>query len=585
MWDEKRFGARLASLRKERGLTQEQLAALLHVSAQAVSKWENSHSLPETSLLPSLARLLEVRLDTLFDQSELVVLEAEFGDGLEHVSVADRLNRLVEDDRLSLSVLPQVLGLSPGERMCFLTVKYQTKTGVGFRAVPEGGALELSAVDPPTRLPERELEILAGQYGVRSHPVDVMAKLAHYRPFHWEAYWANHETFPSAPGSDRTEYLTLVYLNQTGIHLATCVEGECLAYQNDRSVLARRCSDGACCLPEVPALPVFGQGMECSWAAALTVALWAMGVQTSYQEVMGVSGACYRLAFSSPDWDYSSVDGLVVYDYATPGFAAFGFTPEQYCRVSKPERAAHRERMTQELRSGMPVLGIHLRVAPEWGVICGFDKQGEELFCRTKYDAEMQGAVSSNPYGYPYVDNWPFLFCYFTQKRSRPSARECVFASLRVFQACAVQQPERGYQAGLQAYERWASDLEDEIFFMQCDDELLARRFSVNQFCTLALTDARAAASGYLNASSGLFDGETRAALQSIADGFTQTYALAQEVYQLLDSGRELSGAECRQFWTPEKRGVQVDRLRRMAATERKALAETTAFLQRYDKA
>lgn len=51
--------------RKEQGLTQEQVAAYLGVSAPAVNKWEKGSSYPDITLLPPLARLLKVDLNTL----------------------------------------------------------------------------------------------------------------------------------------------------------------------------------------------------------------------------------------------------------------------------------------------------------------------------------------------------------------------------------------------------------------------------------------------------------------------------------------------------------------------------------------
>ena len=53
--------------RLEKDLTQEQLASLLGVSAQAVSKWETSETYPDGALLVPLANALGVSLDVLFD--------------------------------------------------------------------------------------------------------------------------------------------------------------------------------------------------------------------------------------------------------------------------------------------------------------------------------------------------------------------------------------------------------------------------------------------------------------------------------------------------------------------------------------
>jgi len=65
MLNNKKIGKRIALLRKENGYTQEQLAGILHVTGQAVSKWEIGNALPETSLLPVLAGVLKTSIDRL----------------------------------------------------------------------------------------------------------------------------------------------------------------------------------------------------------------------------------------------------------------------------------------------------------------------------------------------------------------------------------------------------------------------------------------------------------------------------------------------------------------------------------------
>ena len=57
---------RILALRKEKNLTQEALAGQLGVSYQAVSKWENAQSCPDIALLPLLADIFGVPVDSLF---------------------------------------------------------------------------------------------------------------------------------------------------------------------------------------------------------------------------------------------------------------------------------------------------------------------------------------------------------------------------------------------------------------------------------------------------------------------------------------------------------------------------------------
>ena len=66
------IGAKIKLLRKEKRVTQEELADYLHISAQAVSKWETGASSPDIDMLPKLAIFFGTSLDHLldFDQSQ-----------------------------------------------------------------------------------------------------------------------------------------------------------------------------------------------------------------------------------------------------------------------------------------------------------------------------------------------------------------------------------------------------------------------------------------------------------------------------------------------------------------------------------
>lgn len=59
------IGSKIKTLRLSKSMTQEQLAKALHVSAQAVSKWENGKSYPDIHSLLLLSALFDVSLDQL----------------------------------------------------------------------------------------------------------------------------------------------------------------------------------------------------------------------------------------------------------------------------------------------------------------------------------------------------------------------------------------------------------------------------------------------------------------------------------------------------------------------------------------
>lgn len=63
------IGNKIKILRKEKGVTQEELANSVGVTFQAVSKWENNIALPDITLLPILAEYFGVSMDDLFDFS------------------------------------------------------------------------------------------------------------------------------------------------------------------------------------------------------------------------------------------------------------------------------------------------------------------------------------------------------------------------------------------------------------------------------------------------------------------------------------------------------------------------------------
>lgn len=73
------FNKKLQELRKQRGLTQEQLAASLYVSRTAVSKWESGRGYPNIESLKMIAGFFSVTLDELLSRDEVLTIAQEDG--------------------------------------------------------------------------------------------------------------------------------------------------------------------------------------------------------------------------------------------------------------------------------------------------------------------------------------------------------------------------------------------------------------------------------------------------------------------------------------------------------------------------
>lgn len=72
------FGEKLQELRKQKGLTQQELAESLYVSRTAISKWESGRGYPGIDSLKAIAKFFSVTVDDLLSSGEvLTIAEAE----------------------------------------------------------------------------------------------------------------------------------------------------------------------------------------------------------------------------------------------------------------------------------------------------------------------------------------------------------------------------------------------------------------------------------------------------------------------------------------------------------------------------
>lgn len=70
-------GKLIRDLRTEKNMKQKELADLLHVSAAAVSKWENGHGFPDISILGDLCRILNISIEELMKGERNIMTEEQ----------------------------------------------------------------------------------------------------------------------------------------------------------------------------------------------------------------------------------------------------------------------------------------------------------------------------------------------------------------------------------------------------------------------------------------------------------------------------------------------------------------------------
>ena len=173
--DQGKTGRLIAALRKEKGMTQKQLAEQLGITDRAVSKWENGRGLPEPDLLLPLGRALECRVEDLLRgerTEEAGGAEAALRRSYEELLAAQgRRRRIAKAAGMILAGCCLLLAVLLACNRTFLRTAYRSELAENISiAVPrfsyyrsEGG-LDLRLVKLKTLKQPDEVEVFIRQY-------------------------------------------------------------------------------------------------------------------------------------------------------------------------------------------------------------------------------------------------------------------------------------------------------------------------------------------------------------------------------------------------------------------------------------
>ncbi len=188
------IGERIAYYRKQNNLTQEQLGDMLGFSNRTVSKWESGASLPGVDVLPDIASVLNVSLDSLFgietkrdenDIEELIkeTIRSEL-ERLIPVAIKEAVEVFITDASFSNNI--------PEQRVLIVMNKDKTQITKTFGEVKICGPITFNGT--PDRwlvnvINLNEAAVTVGDYGTKEEAEEKLLAFLNAYMSGQEAFW------------------------------------------------------------------------------------------------------------------------------------------------------------------------------------------------------------------------------------------------------------------------------------------------------------------------------------------------------------------------------------------------------------
>lgn len=303
--------------------------------------------------------------------------------------------------------------------------------------------------------------------------------------------------------------------------------------------------------------------------AAQETVMRAVGEETSYESLLGVSGLAFRMQLSQeglcpssphPACGFACVDRSIE---ALPWqVRSLRCGPADVDTIREARRA-----VVESIERGVPVQYGN----EEDGVIVGYQNEGEEWICYHPLRGDGNSFVEAQ---------WPWGVVLFTARKETPAdPRALATGALRQAVAMAEAGEAAQYFVGFRAWTEYMARLRA---LENADEESLVPVSLGNAWIYECLVRYRASAAGYLQVIAGEFDSQAAEHLRRAAELYhkisavvlsdpdTAPRALAPYPWMLRAGAR----------WDSETRRNQVDRLERSLVLEREAIHEIRAALE-----
>lgn len=310
-------------------------------------------------------------------------------------------------------------------------------------------------------------------------------------------------------------------------------------------------------------------GYQNSYMESLAVAMKTIGNKISYEFLMGISGAAFRLQIGRfPEWCGMPTDSGRGFDCISSAWRSLGYS---YYRVDSGEFMGegpkkNKKAIINSIESGCPVIAMDLEDDMCWGLIVGYSRRGDHLFCRTKVNRHEE---------YTTPKKWPWLVDVVNRKDEDTDSSKLLLYSLRLAAILAHKQFE-DFSCGFNGYEDWRKGLLNDKVIQNLNDQQMKNLCEGNAIYYSHLLDARSAAAKYLFSILDMFSERQRRYISSSAK-------IYQEIFERLSKGKinaQYPWQLKNKKWTQNMRYAQAHILEECLLLEKEAISKIESVIR-----
>jgi hypothetical protein len=232
----------------------------------------------------------------------------------------------------------------------------------------------------------------------------------------------------------------------------------------------------------------YGENKDNTFVRSVQLSLNALGENFSYDYLMGISGAAFRIQFD-PGWCPSSADATCGFDVSHEIFKSLGYSA-RFKRINHNSFQDIKDLYSEikaQIDQGMPIVAINLMGDMEWGIVTGYLRNEPGLLCRTFNDESEEYSLAKHA---------PWLNFFINDKNPDFTPSDLFYRSLKLAIMLSNTRKFEEYYSGFAAYEKWIEKIRQLADRPKVED--IQHTMEIHFILWNSLLDARRAAFNYL---------------------------------------------------------------------------------------